>query len=355
MTAEEAAEIIKSAIKKVIPESEVICVPLADGGEGTVKALTAANGGRLISKSVSDPLGRRVEAQFGIAGDTAFLEMAAASGMVLLTPEERDPMLTSTYGTGEMILEALSHGADHIIIGIGGSATNDGGTGMAEALGYRFFDRDGNQLSGLCGGMLKQIARIDGSKADERIKNCRFTIASDVNNPLLGTNGCVAVFSGQKGATSEMKAELEAGLENLLCILRKQKFITSDVPGDGAAGGLGLGLRAFCNAVPESGARLAIAATGLEEKMQNADYLITGEGCSDDQTGNGKLCSEVQKSCERCHVKCIMLSGKVIGDNFPGFHLVRATVAAETPFEEIKPHTRELLFLAAEKLAAELK
>ena len=178
MTAEEAAEIIKSAIKKVIPESEVICVPLADGGEGTVKALTAANGGRLISKSVSDPLGRRVEAQFGIAGDTAFLEMAAASGMVLLTPEERDPMLTSTYGTGEMILEALSHGADHIIIGIGGSATNDGGTGMAEALGYRFFDRDGNQLSGLCGGMLKQIARIDGSKADERIKNCRFTIAN---------------------------------------------------------------------------------------------------------------------------------------------------------------------------------
>ncbi|MBQ9502711.1 MAG: glycerate kinase, partial [Lentisphaeria bacterium] len=180
MTAEEAADIEKQAILSVIPDAEILCVPLADGGEGTVRALTAASGGRLVTCRVSDPLGRPAEAETGISGGTAFLEMAEASGMVLLKKEERDPLATSTFGTGEMIRAALDAGVSEIIIGIGGSATVDGGVGMAEALGYRFYDRFGALMTGLCGERLRFIAEIDGTHAEPRLKKCRFRTASDV-------------------------------------------------------------------------------------------------------------------------------------------------------------------------------
>ena len=248
-----------------------------------------------------------MNATIGTTSDTAFLEMAEASGMTLLSPAERNPMKTSTYGTGEMIVEVLKRGIKNIIIGIGGSATVDGGIGMAEALGYKFYDKNNNLLSGLCGGMLQKIAKIDSSAVNPLLKECNIRIASDVTNPLLGSNGAVAVFAPQKGATPEMMPLLEEGLANLRKVLIQQNFISEDLPGDGAAGGLGLGLRAFCNAVPESGASLAIAATSLEEKLENADFLVTGEGCSDSQTDNGKLCAVIAQTCRKHGVPCLCL------------------------------------------------
>ena len=354
LTAEQVSQIEKEAFLSVIPGAEIICVPLADGGEGTVRALTSANNGQLFTVRVEGPLEKKVHATLGMTKDTAFLEMAEASGMTLLSPAERNPLKTSTYGTGEMIVEVLNKGIRNIIIGIGGSATVDGGTGMAEALGYKFFDGNGNRLSGLCGGMLQKIARIDTSAVDSRLKECKIRIASDVTNPLLGNNGAVAVFAPQKGATPEMMPILEEGLANLRRVLKQQNLISEDLPGDGAAGGLGLGLRAFCNAVPESGASLAIAATFLEEKLENADYLITGEGCSDSQTDNGKLCAVVAQTCMKHAVPCILLSGKVLGENFHAFDKVCATVPADMPFEKIKPHAEELLRTATVRLAHSL-
>ena len=355
LTAEQVSQIEKEAFLSVIPGAEIICVPLADGGEGTVRALTSANNGQLFTVRVEGPLEKKVHATLGMTKDTAFLEMAEASGMTLLSPAERNPLKTSTYGTGEMIVEVLNKGIRNIIIGIGGSATVDGGTGMAEALGYKFYDTNGNLLTGLCGGKLRQIAKIDCSKVDPLLKDCKIRIASDVTNPLLGENGAVAVFAPQKGATPEMMPLLEEGLAKLLQILKKQNLISETLPGDGAAGGLGLGLRAFCNAVSESGARLAIQATELEEKLDDADYLITGEGCSDSQTDNGKLCAVVAETCKKYGVPCILLSGKILGENFQAFDKVCAAAPADMPFEKIKPRAEELLRAATVRLAEELK
>ena len=354
LTAAQVTEIEKKAILSVIPEAEILCVPLADGGDGTVQALTTALGGKFETCDVRGPLGKNVTAQFGLASDCAILEMATASGMVLLTAEERNPMKTSTYGTGELIRKALESGVKEIVIGIGGSATVDGGAGMAEALGYEFFDKNGVKISGLCGGNLVEIGKISCEKVHPALKKCKFRIASDVTNPLLGENGSVAVFAPQKGATPEMMPLLENGLANLRNVLYQQGMISDDVPGDGAAGGLGLGLRAFCAAVPESGAKLAIKLTRLEEKLSGADLVITGEGCSDAQTENGKLCSELALFCKAHNVPCYLLSGKITenpGDLFAGF---LATVPVGMPFEEIKPRSAELLYDAAVKFAGKI-
>ena len=354
LTAAQVTEIEKKAIHSVFPDAEILCVPLADGGDGTVQALTTALGGRFENCSVRGPLGKTVTAQFGLASDCAILEMATASGMVLLSAEERNPMKTSTYGTGELIRNALESGVKEIVIGIGGSATVDGGTGMAESLGYEFFDKNGVKMSGLCGGNLSEISKISCENVHPLLKICKFRIASDVTNPLLGENGAVAVFAPQKGATPEMMPLLENGLANLRNILYLQGMIHEDVPGDGAAGGLGLGLRAFCSAVPESGAKLAINLTRLEEKLSGADFVITGEGCSDAQTENGKLCSELALFCKAHDVPCYLLSGKITenpGELFAGY---LATVPVEMPFEEIKPRSAELLYDAAVKFTEEI-
>ena len=354
LTAAQVTEIEEKAIRSVLPDAEIIRVPLADGGDGTVQALTTALGGTFRTCSVQDPLGRPVSAEFGMSSDCAILEMATASGMVLLSAEERNPMKTSTFGTGELICKALDSGVKEIVIGIGGSATVDGGTGMAEALGFEFFNAAGEKITGLCGGKLSEIAKISCANVHPQLKNCKFRIASDVTNPLLGDNGSVAVFAPQKGATPEMMPLLESGLANLRDVLYRQNMITGDVPGDGAAGGLGLGLRAFCAAVPESGAKLAIALTGLDEKLSGADMVITGEGCSDDQTENGKLCSELAIFCNAGNVPCYLLSGKIIGDPGKLFAGAFATVPTEMPFEEIKPRSAELLYQATVKFAEKM-
>ena len=353
LTASQVTEIEEKAIRSVFPDAEILKVPLADGGDGTVQALTTALNGTFQTCPAKDPLGRQITVEFGKAGNCAILEMAVASGMVLLTESERNPMKTSTYGTGEMIRCALDMGVEEIVIGIGGSATVDGGTGMAEALGFEFFNAAGEKITCLCGEKLSDIAEIRAENTHPGIKKCKFRIASDVTNPLLGSNGAVAVFAPQKGATPEMLPVLENGLANLRNVLMSQGMIPEDLPGDGAAGGLGLGLRAFCSAIPESGAALAISLTELESKIQGADYLITGEGCSDSQTENGKLCSEVSKFCTAHKVPCYLLSGKITalpGKDFTGY---LATVPVEMPFEEIKPNAKEFLYQAAVKLAQE--
>ena len=358
LTAEQAAEIEKEAISSVLPDAEIRCLPLADGGEGTIAALTRALNGRWKSVRVNDPLGRPVSAIYGIAGETAILEMSSASGMSLLKREELNPMRTSTFGTGELILSALKDGAERIIIGIGGSATVDGGIGMAEALGYRFFDSSGKPLSRFHGTMPQMIARIDSSAVSPVLFQCEILIASDVTNPLLGPHGAAAVFAPQKGATAEMLPLLERNLETLSNVLIRQGMIErADYPGDGAAGGLGMGLRAFCKARPVSGARLAMELTGFESLLSEMDYVITGEGCTDSQTEDGKLCSEIAKICRKHHVKCILLSGAVKGDPAvlaTDFHLIKAATPERTPLEQIQQNAARYLSDAAKELAEKL-
>ena len=357
MTAARVAEIEADAFRSVLPDAEIIQIPLADGGDGTVQTLTTALHGSFRKISVHDPLGRPIDAVYGIAGTTAVIEMALASGMVLLNREERDPLKTSTYGTGELIRDALRSGAKTLIIGIGGSATVDGGTGMAEALGFRFFDRDGLKITNLCGGNLSRIFHIDESEAEPLLKKAEIRIASDVTNPLLGPEGAVAVFAPQKGATPAMMPVLEEGLRNLSEIVEKQGVTdTCSIPGDGAAGGLGFGLRVFCGAESESGAQLAISMTGLEKHLADTDFVITGEGCTDSQTEKGKLCSEILAVCRKHGVPCILLSGAVKGvkPDRNGFAQIWSASSSEIPFEQIKLHAEEYLRAAALKAAERL-
>ena len=358
MTASRAAEIEAEAIHSVIPDAEIIRIPLADGGDGTVQTLTTALHGTLRKVAVHDPLGRPIETVYGIAGKTAVIEMALASGMVLLDQEERNPLKTSTFGTGEIIREALRSGADTLIIGIGGSATVDGGAGMAEALGFRFYDEAGKQIEGLCGGNLSGISRIDSSEAEPLLRKAEIRIASDVTNPLLGAEGAVAVFAPQKGAAPAMMPILEEGLRHLAEVVKKQGLSDScSQSGDGAAGGLGFGLRVFCGAKTESGAQLAIAMTGLEKELADADFLITGEGCTDSQTGKGKLCSELLALCLKHKVPCILLSGTVkegVTAQKNGFVQVWSASDPSIPFAVVKPHAEEYLREAALKVAGKL-
>lgn len=355
LTARQAAGIMARAIRSVHPSADLVELPLADGGEGTVQTLTSALGGELRSVTVHDPLGRLRKAEFGIAGKTAVIEMASASGMALLEPSELNPLQTSTFGTGELIRSALDVGIREIVIGIGGSATVDGGAGMAEALGFQFFDAQDEPLFYLAGGTLADIRSLDASHADPRLRECRVRIASDVANPLLGANGAAAVFAPQKGATPEMIPILENGLANLHRLLVSEGLLVPpDSPGDGAAGGLGMGLRAFCGAQSESGARLAMSLTGFESVLDGADYVITGEGCTDSQTESGKLCSEILSVCRQRSVKCILLSGCIRGDAGAAFDRSAACCEPGLPFEEVRRSAESNLFAAARKLAEDL-
>ncbi|MBI3521676.1 MAG: glycerate kinase [Chloroflexi bacterium] len=287
---------IARGLRRVWPNAVCDELPLADGGEGTVRALVRATKGKLRRTLVHDPLGREIEAEWGILGDgtTAVVEMAAASGLPLLLPSERDPRITSTRGTGELILAAAVSGAHRIVIGIGGSATNDGGAGMARALGYRFLDAAGDELPE-GGAALARLHRIDG-QTDTRLIRPAIEVACDVRNPLLGPEGASAVYGPQKGATPEMVAELDRALERYAGVV--ERFVgrnVRDVPGAGAAGGLGAGLIAFLDAHLRSGAELVLEATGFDERLAHADLVITGEGRLDQQSAYGKLTQAVTK------------------------------------------------------------
>jgi glycerate kinase len=316
LTALEVAHAIKAGIKRVVPEAEVDEVPMADGGEGTVQALVDATGGEIIAQEVCDPLGNRIRADFGVLGDgnTAVIEMAAASGLPLVPEDKRNPMFTTTFGTGELIRAALDRGCRKLIVGIGGSATVDGGAGMAQALGARLLGKDGDEVP-RGGGGLEYLDRIDVSRLDARIAETATVVACDVDNPLVGPRGGPEVYGPQKGATPEMVKKLDRYLDRYADIIKRDLGIdVKEEPGAGAAGGLGAGLMAFLNAELRSGIDIVIEASGLEEHLKDADLVITGEGRIDRQTIYGKTPIGVAKSAKKFGIPVIGIGGG-IGDD----------------------------------------
>ncbi|MGL5785792.1 MAG: glycerate kinase family protein [Bacteroidales bacterium] len=313
LSSSEAAAYIEQGVLMVYPEAQILKIPVADGGEGTVESLVEATQGVLRTVSVSDPVGRSVSASYGILGDgiTSVMEMASASGLPLLSPSERNPMLTSTLGTGELILSALESGCRNFLIGIGGSATNDAGTGMLEALGYRFFDVSGERVRG-CGGNLSKIVRIDDTLAHPALKESSFTVACDVNNPFYGPNGAAFVFAPQKGATPEMVKSLDEGLKSFSMLISKRTNTDlMSVPGSGAAGGLGGAFYAFLQAELKPGIDMVLDAVDFDSQICGADLIFTGEGRMDSQTVCGKTPYGVLQRAKLQHIPVVALCGAV--------------------------------------------
>lgn len=332
MTAKTAAESIREGLSRVFPDAEYVMVPMADGGEGTVRSLVDATGGRLRRVQVLDPLQRPVFAEYGLLGNesdptpanpnhssdsdpnpTAVIEMAAASGIQFVNEETRNPLVTTTYGTGQLIRAALDDGARTIIIGIGGSATNDGGAGMAEALGVRFLDANGDPIP-RGGSSLERLATIDVSGLDPRIADTTIIIAADVTNPLIGPKGASAVFGPQKGATPEMVERLDANLAHYAAMISQTLSIdVAHTPGAGGAGGFGAGLLAFTGATMRSGVEIVAETVRLTDLARNADYCFTGEGGIDFQTQYGKTPMGVAQAVRRGNpgIGVIALAGYV--------------------------------------------
>jgi glycerate kinase len=317
MSSQEAGEIIAEALQASLPAAELVVIPVADGGEGTTDAVVTATGGIIREVRVTGPLGEPVTACYGMLPDarTAVMEMASASGIGLVARDRLDPMSATTLGTGEMMRAALEQGIREIIIGIGGSATVDGGIGMAQALGYRLLDADAAEV-GRGGQALATVTGIDSSGVLPALAEARVRVACDVTNPLLGAQGAASVFAPQKGAMPEMIEDLEIGLGNLARVWREAGLLdTVDSPGDGAAGGLGAGLRAFCGAEICSGAALVAEISGFDREIQDAQILLTGEGRTDEQTASGKLCSVLAAKARAAGVRTILVSGTIQGDS----------------------------------------
>lgn len=311
LTALQVAKSIERGIKKVDPTIETVLVPMADGGEGTVQSLIDASGGEIVETTVCDPLMRSFSSFYGIMGDqkTAVIEMAAASGLPLLKSDERNPLKTSTFGTGQLISDALSKGCSTIIIGLGGSATNDGGTGMAQALGARFYDSKGVELQ-MCGAELTNIHSIDISGLDKRLKNVNIVAACDVDNPLCGIKGASMVYGRQKGATDADIQLLDNGLMHFSNLMKSGFDIDfCDFPGAGAAGGLGYGVMCFLSAKLERGIEIVTRATNLAEKLHGADLVITGEGRIDAQTAFGKTPFGVAQVAMQASIPVVAIAG----------------------------------------------
>ncbi|QXM05136.1 glycerate kinase [Crassaminicella indica] len=313
MTAKEVCEAMERGIKKVDANIKCIKVPMADGGEGTMQSLVDATDGKVYKVKVQGPLGREVEAEYGILGngEIAAIEMASASGIQLVSAKERNPMKASTFGTGQLIKACLDHPIKKLLIGIGGSATNDGGAGMIQALGGKLLDKDGIELP-LGGGELGRLAKIDLSNLDTRLRDIEIEVACDVNNPLVGPKGASYVFGPQKGATEEMVKILDENLEHYGKKIKE--FLGKDimnVPGAGAAGGLGAGLMAFLNGTLVNGIQMVVKYTKLEEKIKNADIVWTGEGSIDHQTIYGKTPLGVAQVAKKYNIPVIALAGKV--------------------------------------------
>ncbi len=319
LSAPEVARAIARGVKAVAPDAEVVEVPMADGGEGTVEALVSATGGEFREAEGTGPLGDPVTARFGLLGDgkTAVIEMAAASGLVLVPKERRDPRKTTTRGTGELLLAAIEAGARRVILGIGGSATNDGGAGLGQALGFRLLDVQGNEI-GPGGGALAWLARIDASGRNPKLHGVEIAVACDVDNPLCGERGASAVFGPQKGATPEMVEELDRNLAHLAEIVERDLGLPiRDFPGAGAAGGLGGGLVAFASGHLEPGITLVIRAVGLADRLHGADLCLTGEGSIDASSVFGKAAVGVARLAHSFDCPTLALAG-AIGEGAEG-------------------------------------
>ncbi len=317
MTAIEAAEAIERGWRRVFPNDTFSLVPMADGGEGTVQSMVDATGGHFVEREVQDPLGKPVLAKYGILGDgkTAVIEMAEASGLGLVPKAERNPLITTTYGTGQLILDALQADVTKILIGIGGSATNDGGAGMLQALGGRLLDQSGAELP-FGGAALADLSTIDLSDLDPRVKNLEIIAACDVDNPLTGALGASAIFGPQKGADEGMVQELDRALSHFAEVIRKDLGVDVETtPGAGAAGGLGAGLMAFLQAKLMKGVDIVIEHTDLKAKMRGAELVITGEGGIDAQTRFGKTPYGVAKTAKALGIPVIAIAGHVKEDS----------------------------------------
>ncbi|MGR6980432.1 glycerate kinase [Testudinibacter sp. P27/CKL/0425] len=311
LTALEAAEAIEAGFRKVFPQAEYLKVPMADGGEGTVQSLVDATGGKLQPVTVTAPLANKVEGFFGLSGDgkTAIIEMAAASGLHLVTPEQRNPLLTTSYGTGELIKAALDCGVNKIILGIGGSATNDGGVGMLQALGASF-QNDRQQELGFGGEALAQMAQISLEQLDSRLQQVEIEVACDVDNPLCGPQGASATFGPQKGADEAMVQQLDQALAHFAEIAQQQLAINiADQAGAGAAGGMGGGLLLLPNVSLRPGVQIVVEAVNLAQQLQDADLVIIGEGRIDGQTVHGKTPIGVAKTAKQFDKPVIAICG----------------------------------------------
>ncbi|WP_158161894.1 glycerate kinase [Grimontia hollisae] len=316
LSAAEVAQAIENGFKHVFPSWRYTKLPMADGGEGTVQSLVDATGGQIITINVTGPLGTHVESFFGLLGDgeTAVIEMAAASGLHLVPPSERNPLVTTSFGTGELIKAALDKGARHLIVGIGGSATNDGGAGMAQALGVKLLDADGNDI-GLGGGALNKLHTLDCSGMDPRLSQIKMEVACDVDNSLCGEQGASAVFGPQKGATPEMVQTLDANLSHYADIIKS--VLGSDVKhraGAGAAGGMGAALMGIFNADLRPGIDIVMDAVNLSEQLKDADLVITGEGRIDSQTIHGKTPIGVARCAKQYRLPVIGIAGCLSND-----------------------------------------
>ncbi len=313
MTSLEVAAAFEKGVKKVYKDAEFIKIPLADGGEGTVKALIDNLDGKMVNIKVKDPLMRDIDSFYGISGDgkTAVIEMAAASGLPLLSPDERNPLKATTFGTGELIKDALEKGCREFIIGIGGSATNDAGTGMLSALGYIFLDENGNELEPN-GENLINIKSFKDDKVMKEVSEAKFLIACDVDNPFYGTNGAAHVYGKQKGATGDIIKILDDGMRNFSNVIEKiKKTDISNISGSGAAGGLGGAFTAFFNSELKPGIDIITEKIELENKINSSDYVITGEGRIDFQSAMGKTPSGVAKLAKKYGIPVIAIGGSV--------------------------------------------
>ena len=313
LTSAEVANAIELGIKRVAPNCEIVKVPIADGGDGTMDTLVSALGGKKIKIKVHDPLMRPIEAEYGLVknGETAVIEMATASGLTLLSKEEQNPSITTTFGTGEIINDALQRGCHTFLIGIGGSATNDAGIGMLKALGFRFLDKKGEECD-VVGNALQSIYSIDETGVSSKVYEAQFTIASDVDNPFSGTNGAAYVYASQKGANNKMVEELDKGLESFRQLIIEKKGIDlNTISGAGAAGGLGGGFVAFLNAQLKPGIEMVLQTIDFENHLQNADFVVTGEGKLDIQTTMGKAASGILDAASKKNIPVIAIGGSV--------------------------------------------
>lgn len=331
MSALEAGRAIESGIRRVWPAAEVICLPMSDGGEGLVRVLAPALGGQLAEATVTDALGRPCRAAYGWSAEQrlAVIEVAEAVGLQQVPPAERLPLRASTEGVGELVRAALDHGATRVVVGLGGSATTDGGTGMLRALGMRFLDAGGIELSP-GGGELGRLDRIDASGLDLRLAGVRFEVASDVDNPLLGRRGAAAIFSPQKGATPEQVDHLDRCLGRFAALAAADGPDLSERPGAGAAGGLGFAFLRYLDATIRPGVDTVIEATGFEDAMAGADYVFTGEGSIDAQSSAGKAPWGVAIRAAQRGIPVVGFGGRVSID------------AADSPFSAVVPIVRGL-------------
>lgn len=355
LSSAEIIEMLSKAAKEVIGESECIGVPAADGGEGTVDSILNTAGGTRIYTEVHGPLGDRIKAYYGnLDESSAIIEMAAASGLTLISKEKRNPLFTSTYGTGELIKDALDKGFRDIYIAIGGSATNDGGMGCAKALGIRFLDKSGCELDG-AGADLDKVEQIDISGLDARVKDTKFTVLCDVKNPLCGPNGATYTFAAQKGADREMQDRLEKGMCNYRDVIRRQFGIDPDsIVGGGAAGGMGTMLSIFLNAEMKPGIETVLDLVRFDDLITDAGLIVTGEGCTDWQSSFGKVVCGVGERAKKKGIPVIDLCGS-LGQGYEeiykhGITTLITTVNAPMSLEEAMKNAKDLYYKAAVRM-----